>query len=246
MRNVVLTPFFLFLLSACAPLAPLPEGRFAFGVLGDTPYSETEVRKLDALIGRINAQNLAFVVHVGDIGTSTTAQACGDAWLEARARQFARIRHRFVLLPGDNEWSDCARHGLDPQARLAAWRKHFCGDVAGLERQPGHCENARWHADAMSFIALNVPGGAGPDLTDARMAATLEWLDESLSLAEERRARRIFVFLHADPRFERVGRGDAYARLRAVLATHAAWFKGQLVLVHGDTHVYRDDEPLPG
>jgi hypothetical protein len=78
------------------------------------------------------------------------------------------------------------------------------------------------------------------------MAATLEWLDESLSLAEERRARRIFVFLHADPRFERVGRGDAYARLRAVLATHAAWFKGRLVLAHGDTHVYRDDAPLPG
>jgi len=215
-------------------------------VLGDTPYSDAEARRLNALIGRINEHELAFVVHVGDIGTSTTAQACGDAWLEARARQFANIRHPFVLLPGDNEWSDCARHGLDPQARLAAWRKRFCGDVAGLERQPGHCENARWQAGDMAFIGLNVPGGARPDLTDARMAATLEWLDESLSLAEERRARRIFVFLHADPRFERVGTQDAYARLRAVLGTHAAWFKGRLVLVHGDTHVYRDDEPLPG
>jgi hypothetical protein len=78
------------------------------------------------------------------------------------------------------------------------------------------------------------------------MAATLEWLDESLALAEGRGAARIFVFMHADPRFERVGTGDAYARLRAVLATHAAWFGGRLVLVHGDTHVYRDDEPLPG
>jgi hypothetical protein len=215
-------------------------------VLGDTPYSEAEVRKLDDLIGRINAHELAFVVHVGDIGTSAASQACSDAWLEARARQFASIRHPFVLLPGDNEWADCARHGLDPRARLAAWRKLFCRKLAGLERQPGHCENARWHADGMTFIGLNVPGGGSPDLGDARMAATLEWLDESLALAEERRARRIFVFLHADPRFERVGTQDAYARLRAVLATHTAWFSGRLVLVHGDTHVYRDDEPIAG
>jgi len=215
-------------------------------VLGDVPYSEGEVRSLDGLIERINAQELAFVVHVGDIGTSASSQACGDAWLEARARQFANIRHPFVLLPGDNEWSDCARHGLDPQSRLAAWRKLFCSKVAGLERQPGHCENARWGADRMNFIGLNVPGGGEPDLADARMAATLEWLDESLALAEGRGAARIFVFMHADPRFERVGTGDAYARLRAVLATHAAWFEGRLVLVHGDTHVHRDDEPLPG
>lgn len=234
------------MLGACAPLAPLEEWRFAFGVLGDTPYSESEVRMLDALIGRINEHELAFVVHVGDIGTSTTAQACSDAWLEARARQFAKIRHPFVLLPGDNEWRDCSRHGMDPQARLAAWRKLFCRKVAGVERQPGHCENARWHAGDMTFIGLNVPGGGDPDLADARMAATLEWLDESLSIAESRGAKRILVFMHADPRFERVGTRDAYAKLRAVLATHATWFRGRLVLVHGDTHVYRDDAPLPG
>ena len=95
------------LLAGCAPLAPQPGGEFAFGVLGDTPYSQAEATKLDGLIARINAQELAFVVHVGDIGTSATTQACGDPWLEARQRQFARIRHPFVLLPGDNEWSDC-------------------------------------------------------------------------------------------------------------------------------------------
>jgi len=228
------------------PLVPLPDGKVAFGILGDTPYSESEIRKLDGLIERINAQDLAFIVHVGDIGTSARTQSCGDAWLEARREQFAKIRHPFVLLPGDNEWTDCAKHGMDPRSRLAAWRRLFCVEVGGLalERQLGHCENLRWQAGGMAFIGLNVPGGASPDLGDARMAATLEWLDESLALAEERRARRIIVFLHADPRFERVGSDDAYARLRGVLATHSAWFKERLVLVHGDTHVYRDDAPL--
>jgi hypothetical protein len=234
------------LLAGCTALAPLPDAQFAFGVLGDVPYSEAEIRTLDALIGRVNEHELAFVVHVGDLGTSAKAQACSDAWLEARREQLAKLRHPVIVLPGDNEWTDCAKHGMDPRARLAAWRRLFCTDhfVLALERQPGHCENLRWQAGGMAFIGLNVPGGGSPDLGDARMAATLEWLDEGLALAEQRLARRVFVFLHADPRFERAGRDDAYARLRGVLATHSAWFKERLVLVHGDTHVYRDDEPL--
>jgi hypothetical protein len=78
------------------------------------------------------------------------------------------------------------------------------------------------------------------------MTAVYEWLDESLALAESRQARRIFVFLHADPHFERNDPHDGYARLRAVLATHAAYLDGRMVLVHGDTHTYRNDQPLPG
>src|SRR5262245_32718443 len=85
-------------LSGCVALAQLPQGAIPFGVLGDTPYSLAEVERLDRLIDDINAHELAFVVHVGDIGTTT--QACNDEWLEARKRQFGRIRQPFVLLPG--------------------------------------------------------------------------------------------------------------------------------------------------
>jgi hypothetical protein len=236
------------LLAGCAQLAPLEGEPFAFGVLGDTPYSEAEARALDALIGRMNQDRLSFVVHVGDLGTSARAQACSDDWIRARQLQLRQSFAPVIVLPGDNEWTDCARHGLDPQQRLAAWRKLFCNEAPGLllERQREHCENVRWHAADMTFIGLNVPGGSDPALGDARMAATLEWLDTSLSVAEARRSRRIVVFMHADPRFERVGADDAYGRLRAVLATHAKWFQGRLVLVHGDTHHFRDDEPVPG
>jgi hypothetical protein len=217
-------------------------------VLGDAPYSEREAQKLDEVIERMNAEPLAFVVHVGDLGSSAKTQGCSDAWLEARHQQLATIRHPFVLLPGDNEWTDCAKHGMDARARLARWRSLFCTNPAGLalERQPGHCENVRWQMGGAAFIGLNVPGGGEPDLADERMAQTLEWLDESLSQAEARRAARIYLFMHADPRFERQGTTDSYARLRAVLRTHASWFAGRLVLVHGDTHVWREDEPLPG
>ena len=234
-----------FLLSGCAALAPLPGGGFAFGVLGDTPYSHAEIDKLDGLIGRINQHELAFVVHVGDIGSSAAAQACSDPWLEARKRQFARLRHPFVLIPGDNEWSDCR----EPLQRLAKWRQLFCTEVPGLalERQArGHCENLRWQAGGMMFVGLNVPGRGRNPRSSADMQAAFDWLDESLALAEARRAQKIFVFIHADPYFERNAPDDGYARLRAVLASQAEWFAGRLVLIHGDTHVFRDDQPLPG
>lgn len=214
-------------------------------MLGDTPYAQAEIEKLDTLIGRINEHELAFVVHVGDIGSSAASQGCSDAWLEARKRQFARIRHPFVLIPGDNEWSDCR----EPRQRLARWRQLFCTEVPGLalERQAGEqCENLRWQAGGMMFVGLNVPGRGRNPLPEKEMQAVFEWLDESLALAEARRAQKIFVFLHADPYFERNASNDGYARLRAVLASHAGWFAGRLVLIHGDTHVFRDDEPLPG
>lgn len=219
--------------------------------MGDAPYSVAETAALDRVIERMNREPLAFVAHVGDI--TSGAGPCSDAWLEARKRQFARIRHPFVLLPGDNEWTDCHRSGYDPLERLAKWRSLFCVPVPGvaLERQPGeYCENARWTAGGMMFIGLNVPGSRNdqrePAERERRMAAVLDWLDESLSHAEARGAPRIFVLMQADPEFERPRAGDGYARLRAVLATDAHWFAGRLVLVHGDSHTHLDDRPLPG
>jgi hypothetical protein len=225
-------------------LEPQRGAELAFGVLGDVPYSQAEVEKLDRLVAQMNRDALAFVVHVGDIGTSGRAQGCSDAWLQARQRQFSTIRHPFVLLPGDNEWSDCARHGMDPQARLAQWRRLFCVDVPGLalERQPGRCENLRWRAGGMLFVGSNVPGrGENPSAADDS-AAALRWIEESLAMD----AQRYVLFLHADPHFERNAPGDGYAPLRAALATHARRLAGRLVLVHGDSHLHVDDEPLPG
>ena len=92
--------------------------------MGDVPYSYPQANLLDAMIDVMNAQQLAFVVHVGDITSGTGP--CGDEWLDERRRQFARFRHPFVLLPGDNEWTDCHRGGFDPLERLAKWRSLFC------------------------------------------------------------------------------------------------------------------------
>jgi hypothetical protein len=245
------------LLAGCAAVAPGPAG-VPFALMGDTPYSEGEVRRLEALIDDLNDEELAFVAHVGDI--TSGRGPCTDAWFEARKKQLARIRHPFILLPGDNDWTDCHRSGFEPMERLARWRALFCYPEKSfgaakirLERQPGeYCEHVRWEHEGLMFIALNVQGSnnnlgrtAAMDAEhEQRMAAVFEWLDESVALAESRGAARVVVLMQADPFARRSP--DGFARLRTVLAEHAKWLKGRLVLVHGDTHIYRDDEPLPG
>jgi hypothetical protein len=214
-------------------------------VFGDVPYSEAEVARVDELIAEMNAAPLAFVVHVGDVGSSSARQACSDAWLLERKQQFARIRHPFILIPGDNEWSDCK----DPLRRLQVWRELFCIAEPGLkvESQPGaYCEHIRWQSGGTLFVALNVAGGNN-NLRHAehapRMAAVLAWLDESAALARSR-GERLAVVMHADP-FVTTPR-DGYAALRERLRALGEAQPGRVVLIHGDTHIYRDDEPIPG
>ena len=108
----------------------------------------------------------------------------------------------------------------------------------------------RWRVGDTLFVALNVPGsnnnlGRTPGMDaehERRMFAVFEWLDESIAAAESAGAARVVVLMHADP-FLRNKR-DGFERLRAVLAQHAKWLQGKLVLVHGDSHIYRDDAPL--
>ncbi len=233
----------VFFLGACTSAAPIAPGALIFGAFGDTPYTDAEAARLDSVIEEMNRERLAFVVHVGDIGTA--AKACTDAWLLERKAQFARIRHPLVLVPGDNEWTDCS----DPIGRLAVWRKNFCyrETVPTLTRQDGpYCEHVRWEAGGWVFVALNVPGSNNnvlrPSEHARRMKAVMAWLDEAAALAEKRKG--LVVLMQADlfvitPR-------DGYADLREKLERLGRRNPGRVMLIHGDTHVARDDEPFPG
>ncbi len=238
------------LVAACAG-AP-PPGGLQFGLIGDTPYGETEAFHLEGVIDDMNASPLAFIVHVGD--TTSGRGPCTDAWFDARKAQFSRWRAPWLLLPGDNDWTDCHRSGFDPLERLARWRRLFCVDPAGLdvERQPGaYCEHVRWEVDGVMFVSLNVPGsnnnlGRTPAM-DAehaeRMRAVFAWLDDSAARARE----GLVILMQANPDFEArsrrpAGVPDGYAALRERLAG----LRRPAVLVHGDTHLRQDNRPLPG
>jgi hypothetical protein len=95
------------------------------------------------------------------------------------------------------------------------------------------------------FVALNVPGHDnnvrhaehGP-----RMSAVLGFLEEAAQLADGKQG--LVVFMQANPFFT-IPR-DGFASLREKLAELGKRLPGRVLLVHGDTHLHRDDEPLPG
>jgi hypothetical protein len=262
-------PLLAALLCACAtPLPDVASKDLAFGLMGDVPYTDVQVRQLDALIDEMNGQQLAFVVHVGDI--TSGRGPCTDAWFEARRRQFQRLRHPFILLPGDNDWVDCHRSGFDPMERLNTMRRLFHSGERSigrrtirLERQSSDPrfaefrEHVRWIAGKVVFIGLNIQGsnnnlGRTPAM-DAehrrRMAAVLSWLDEGMALAARRRLAGAVVLAQADPDFEgrtrrREGVGDGFETFRAALRAHALRFGKPMLFVHGDTHLYGQDRPL--
>ena len=225
-------------LPGCAG-APQPPVAHSFALMGDTPYSQAQANLLDSLIDQVNAEPLAFAAHVGDI---TSGQGpCDDDWLHARKRQFERFRVPFVLLPGDNEWTDCHRNGFDPMECLAKWRALFCVPVAvaGFARQRGeHCENARWEVGNLVFAGVNVPGSNNN-------RDVFAWLDEVAAQAPK--GKMLIVLMQANPFLRpRQGSADGFATLRERLAQLVRTHPGRIVLVHGDTHQYRDDEPMPG
>lgn len=259
----------LLVATALAALASTTHGaeRFSFAAFGDTPYFAHEEAGVARLLEGLRDANVAFVVHVGDIKLGSAP--CTDEVLAARRRMFDASPVPFIIVPGDNEWVDCQRAtagGYDPLERLAKLREIFYPDGSSLGqkrlrvvRQGDHPrfrayrENARWTAGGILFVTLNVPGSNNNlgrnDAMDAehaaRMLANFFWLDDAVRRAKAADVRGLVVFAHADPRFGRgAPRVDGYMRYREALQTHAAWLAKPLLLVHGDGHRYRVDQPL--
>lgn len=262
-------PLLAAMLTGCATVLPdVKDADIAFGLMGDTPYSEVQVQQLDALIEDMNSQKLAFVVHVGDIVSGNGL--CTDEWFEARQRQFQKLRHPFILLPGDNDWVDCHRGGFDPLDRLNKVRQLFHSgersigqQTIQLERQSSnprfaeYREHVRWSSGGVMFVGLNVQGSnnnlgrtAEMDLEHhKRMTAVLTWLQESMALADQHQVAGVVILAQANPSFDKSSdssgeKSDGFKSFRDALQAHAKRFGKPMLFVHGDTHWYRQDHPL--
>src|SRR5262245_36564598 len=245
------------------------ESPFEFVLMGDTPYSRIEEIAFEAMLAEIGRGDFAFVVHVGDFKSG--GSRCSDELFAQRLALFQTSVHPFVFVFGDNEWTDCHRPdagGYDPVERLGRLRELFAaGDrslgrrTIALERQGDNPrwakfrENVRWLRGGVVFVGLNVPGSNNnfgrAHATNAeyveRNAANLAWMHESFALAAERGASGILLAIQADPFFElprghRARRG--YESFLGALEAETVQFRRPVVLVHGDTHVFRIDKPL--
>ena len=196
--------------------------RFEIALIGDAPYTDGEVAKLRKVIQAMNAADLAFVVHVGDLHTEAgpgTPTPCTEAMLADRKGLLQASRHPLVFTPGDNDWTDChtGTPSVDPAARLNAIRRAFYPDGATLgqktfpvKRQAKYVENLTWERDGILFVTLHMVGsnnnlGRSPE-SDAehaeRNAANLAWLKQAFEAAEQGRHKAVVIFTQANPYFE--------------------------------------------
>ena len=241
---------------------------FEFALIGDLPYSAEQEAKFPNLIADINRSPSAFVVHNGDIKSGGTL--CDDATFVSRQQLFQNFEMPFILIYGDNEWTDCHRQGnYKPIERLAKLREIFSQGSQSqgkrtltLTRQSEtpqfakYRENVRWIYHGIVFSGINMPGsnnnlGRTPedDLEYAdRNSANLAWIKECFALAKRDKSKGIMLIAQANPGFEldpTDKRRSGYNDFIAALEAQTRNFSGQVVFVHGDTHYFRIDKPLP-
>lgn len=245
--------------------------RFDFALIGDMPYTEEQATNaFPNTIAEINRHRLAFIVHDGDIKSGSAP--CTDALFQMRYDQFQTFKHPFVLVFGDNEWTDCGdtnkiKQGrpADPMERLEALRGLFCrGDrslgrhTMTLERQSAQPafaafrENVRWTYGPVLFVGLNIPGSGNhvkhPAFAE-RNLANLAWTRQSFELARKRNLRAVMLIIQANPWFELPSEDPlrrGFNDFLDVLEEETVRFKKPVVLVHGDSHYFRIDKPLIG
>jgi len=228
--------------------------QFSFAAFGDVPYTAVEEPQLVSMIAEMNRETLAFSMHVGDFKSAQSE--CSDALFLERRDSFSLSHHPFVFIPGDNEWVDCGRAywaRRDPLERLAKLREIFFARDSTLgqralkvarQAERGYPEHLRWTVEGVVFATLNVPGpsnnNAMPQESKPRTAALLDWIAEAFRVARAGRSPAVVIALQAN-----IFTGStAYSGILETLARESLGYDGQVLIVHGDTHLYKYDQPL--
>lgn len=126
-----------------------------------------------------------------------------------------------------------------------------------------YVENVIWERDGVLFVSVNVPGGSNNDAdpwygaptaspqqtTEAanRTGAALRWLDRAFRTADGVHARSVVVMTQADM-WDLDGKDLShlanYEPIVGSLATHTTAYGKPVLLLNGDSHTYRSDNPL--
>jgi hypothetical protein len=235
-------------------------------VIGDVPYGAAQEAAVGDLVAAVNDDpKVRVAVHLGDIKSGSTT--CTDDRFAAVADVFATFEDPLVYTPGDNEWTDCHRlnnGSYDPLERLSAIRELFFADPGAtlgrhpkrVDYQPALVENVRWIESRVAFATLHVvgsdnglapwTGNAAPTAAQAaevqaRVAATLEWIDATFDVAEAEGLDGVVLMMQADT-WDPAPTAGQQAVVDRVAARTAA-FDGQVLLLQGDSHTYLADNP---
>jgi hypothetical protein len=247
---------------------------FTFALIGDLGYVPSEEPWLENVLTELNKDSaLSFVVHVGDLsspryGCTDEMQARRLAQFNALPHPLIYTpgdNEWTDCHEGQNI------KGFDPLERLAKLRTVFFQGEQSLgkrtipllrqSRDPDFAkyrENVRWDQGGVSFVTLHVTGsnnGLGRTLEgDAEFAerntANMTWLRQAFAHAKANNSRAIMVMQQANmfpewPPFPgKPGTPNGFTDLRTLLEQQASTFQKPVILVNGDSHYFRIDNPF--
>lgn len=194
-----------------------------FLVVGDMPYNASDERLLAKTVQWSRAQQLPFVIHVGDYKSG------GKPCTQKYDDDFAQLLEEFAPVPvfytpGDNEWTDCDRFE-DPTTgakyselqRLDEVRRRFAahtpnGSAALMaEQQQAMPENMAWQYQQVHFMTVHVSGtnngrdhvavddlAVAADAAAAREQAALAWIEQQFAQAKAAQAEAVVLAMQAD------------------------------------------------
>jgi hypothetical protein len=124
-------------------------------------------------------------------------------------------------------------------------------------------ENVLWVQSKVLFVAINLPGGSNNDQDPwygaptmsarqadevaARTGATLRWLDQAFALAQaDAELRGVVIIGQADMWDPEKGAAHqaGFEPIVQAIAQHTAAFGKPVLMLNGDSHEYRSDNPL--
>ena len=238
---------------------------FQFMAIGDTSYVSTS--QLDQLVERINNQPTRFTIHVGDIKSGSTL--CSDEMFARVYSQFMAFDKPLIYTPGDNEWTDCHRKNngpYDPIERLQKIRGLFFSSDQSLGRQPltlerqsaqaafrHFPENRRWAVENISFATIHMVGSNNndqPELPSSsefklRNEANIAWMKEVFATARQQSHKAIIFAMQADTFYDPSKPPESgFVDWLAAFQHEMSSWKKPVLLIQGDSHVFKVDRPL--
>ncbi len=247
---------------------------FTFALIGDLGYVPTEEPWTENVLADIGKDSaLAFVVHDGDLSSppfGCTDEMVSRRLAQFNALPHPLV---FTPGDNDWTDCHDAQNvkGGNPLERLAKVREAFFQGEQSLgkrtmpllrqSREPKfskYRENVRWDLGGVTFVTLHIVGsndglGRAPD-GDAehaeRKAANLIWLEQAFVHAKAVNSRAVMIVQQANlwpewtPFPGRAQTPSGFTDMRETLEREVAAFVKPVVLVHGDSHYFRIDNPL--
>jgi len=259
---LALLPLFGCSTSAPPPSPPLPPHCFSFAVFGDGPYRTWEHDRWKRVIKDVNASDVSFFIHVGDI----FAFPCHDSHYRERLADFNSIRCPVIYTPGDNEWADCGHMiagDYEPAERLRFLRSVFFAHpdrslgahpmhVTSQAENPAYAtyvENVRFVRGGFVFATVHMvyaDRAAESDTVSVyRSRAAIKWMDEAFALAAREQLKGVVIAMQGDPGLNYNRHvPDSFQNFVDRLEYRTTHFPGTVILIHGDSHIQRFDQPL--